>query len=484
MIPDGVTSIGPKVFRLVRCDEITLPDSVRVIQEEAFQFCYASKIHLPRNLAVIEKSAFYGSKITEITIPGAVTEIADSVFCDCEDLTKVGLPQGLTRIGDRAFRKTALRSLSIPDNVVEIKDGAFEKCSLLTTVILPRKLKTIGQMAFGESGLTSLCIPDGVAEIPHGVCYACADLATVELGRNTTVVYNSAFSHCPALQTVRGGESLREIHESFSLPEGEKAKPLTLHLPASLQEIDAWAFNNRPAASLTVEYAGTYPQWKKVTQAEWNWVAPVNLHCHGAPSVGDSYLFGSYTFHDTVKPIEWIVLAVGADRMLLLSKYVLDAAHYHYECEPVTWEKSDLRRWLNEIFVNMAFGFADQNRILPTTVVNENNPKYRTKGGNMTTDKLFCLSLSEYEKLPYGYKVAESTPAASQKVEYCAARNGQGDMVESAYWWLRTPGGFDWDDGEHGQESHWASIACGTSVMSQNVENDCVGVRPALWIKK
>ena len=166
--------------------------------------------------------------------------------------------------------------------------------------------------------------------------------------------------------------------------------------------------------------------------------------------------------------------------MLLLSKYVLEYTAYHHERVPITWERSDLRRWLNHDFLNMAFTQAEQGRILSTTVINENNPEYGTLGGNTTTDKLFCLSISEYRGLRREYQIAP-------KYDYSGGVSGHHNVNSSLAepeWWLRTPGGNEWDD-ERGKETARASfIYYRGQIMGWGSVEKEYGIRPAMWIKK
>lgn len=492
VVPDGVVSIGERVFENAYwLTEITLPNTLQRIEDSAFSGSLLEKIDLPDSVFRIGSFAFHATRLREITFPERITNLPNSVLYGCMFLERVTLPSKLTTIGQEAFCSSSISEIRIPDGVTEIAPGAFQCCKQLTKITLPKGLKSLGARVFSESGIKSLQLPDGITAVPTDLCSECNDLETVTLGQNTVSIGSSAFWYCHSLKTVRCGEKLESIGEnrfmsrgSFAVREGTPTETLTLYIPATLREIRDYSFDNRQDSKLFVEFDGSYAQWKAVTKTEhYRYANPANVRCNGVPSVGDTYLFGAYHyFDDETKPIEWIVLSVGVDRMLLLSKYVLDAAVYYHDEAPVTWERSDLRRWLNDTFLHSAFSFEDQRRILSTTVINENNRKFGTKGGNTTSDQIFCLSISEYEDLSYRYKFAESTPYAGARVEYAAERNADGDLIESAYWWLRTPGGFDWDD-ERGKESVWASFACGNDVMSMGVEKRSVGVRPAMWIK-
>lgn len=115
---------------------------------------------------------------------------------------------------------------------------------------------------------------------------------------------------------------------------------------------------------------------------------------------GDTITFGRYPqdFEGTIEPIEWIVLDKQDDKVLIISKFGLDAKPYNDVWTDVTWETCSLRSWLNKDFIKKAFSTEEQKIILDTVVVNDDNPIYskednydvHIEGGNDTIDKAFC----------------------------------------------------------------------------------------------
>ena len=227
------------------------------------------------------------------------------------------------------------------------------------------------------------------------------------------------------------------------------------------------------------------------------------------------YVFGWYE-QDRDKsngpePIEWEILDQNENGTLLISRYVLDKVSYDNDCYAAsTWETCNLREWLNNDFYNTAFDDEMKSRINTVTLVNEDNKKYGTPGGNDTNDKIFCLSLSEILRYysfdswdptdaignDYGYSQALITPSTS----YASSRNAVNDRITNddyenflsernysedcvgkcgAVWWLRSPGEF-------------SSLACivtceGKASDDVDIAEDnqpSVGVRPALYISR
>ena len=188
--------------------------------------------------------------------------------------------------------------------------------------------------------------------------------------------------------------------------------------------------------------------------------------------VGDTISFGRYPQDEDggVKPIEWTVMKTEKNKMLLFSKYVLDTQQYNEKSEEVTWETSDIRRWLNNDFYTTAFNDIEQRKVADTLVRTENNPKWGTVGGNNTEDKVFLLSIEEAESLFINDEERRTTAT-----KYAEKAGVYMDDEGYSWWWLRSPG--------------FHSICAAILDYRGWVHEDgfCVdcyayGVRPALWL--
>ena len=156
---------------------------------------------------------------------------------------------------------------------------------------------------------------------------------------------------------------------------------------------------------------------------------------------------------------EWLVLETQDGKALLLSEAVIGNRPYNDEFKDTTWEKCTLRKWLNNGWLNSSFNEAEKNAIVETNVINADNPEDGTAGGNDTVDKIFLLSIDEVNQ----YFSSD---------EECIALAAEG---ESAYWWLRSPGGFS---------LHAAYVRDDGSVKygGRSVDDAYGAVRPALWV--
>ncbi|MDO5019047.1 MAG: DUF6273 domain-containing protein [Lachnospiraceae bacterium] len=193
--------------------------------------------------------------------------------------------------------------------------------------------------------------------------------------------------------------------------------------------------------------------------------------------VGNTVIFGSFEQDNDsgngAEPIEWIVLDKQDDQLLLLSKKILDRRNYYGSYYPVTWEESHLRFWLNNVFYETAFTEAEQQLIQQTEVLNEDNSKYETEGGNDTNDYVFLLSIREVKEhipFPWNRRAEETMYAEEKDIGY-----SYGKRSKYADWWLRSPG----TDAKY---AAYVDNYGGVYGRGHNVSNGLVGVRPALWV--
>ncbi|MBR0519013.1 hypothetical protein IJJ97_04400 [bacterium] len=72
-------------------------------------------------------------------------------------------------------------------------------------------------------------------------------------------------------------------------------------------------------------------------------------------NVGDYIKFGNYpkTSNGDIQPIEWQVLAKEGNKILVISRYGLDARRF--DSSSNKWANSEIFKWLNGDFYNKAF---------------------------------------------------------------------------------------------------------------------------------
>ncbi len=223
-----------------------------------------------------------------------------------------------------------------------------------------------------------------------------------------------------------------------------------------------------------------------------------------APQTGSGQVFDAHkegaepeyvTFGHYPKntPIEWIVLDEKDGARLLLSRYNLGFMAYKEKDESVTWETSDVRKWMNGTFYRKAFSGSEKALIRTVTLENEDGPN-GTEGGNDTKDRVFALSLSEVHQYfdlldPDTGEVIMNEDKGEPAINREALKTVclqearpdfqyEGDTVPGVVkdpdiFFLRTPGTYDrgvcivWTDGN--------CLGAEGAIVQH-------GVRPAIWV--
>lgn len=136
-IPDGVTQIGPSAFASTALQSVTIPSKVTILSPGMFRSCKSlTAVSLPNGLLDVGGEAFAGcSSLKQIVLPDSVSSlyINNGIFAYCTSLESVKLPSNYIKIGrDNFLNCTSLRSITIPASVTQLGDSAFAGCSNLS----------------------------------------------------------------------------------------------------------------------------------------------------------------------------------------------------------------------------------------------------------------------------------------------------------------------------------------------------------------
>lgn len=203
--------------------------------------------------------------------------------------------------------------------------------------------------------------------------------------------------------------------------------------------------------------------------------------------------FGSYQQeYDYKQPIEWIVLEKQNNKMLLVSKNILDCKPYHNTFSETNWKNCDLRRWLNSTFMNEAFSKEEQGCILDSKVVNEyifkvqdgysggfifKKPKYIEKKKQLSCiDKVFLLSIKEVYKY---FKDEEERLAKGST--YALKQGLWTSKIKESNYWLRDSKDVDASSLNSNCSGYVRSYGL-VNELGRNVDELGCGIRPALWV--
>ena len=189
--------------------------------------------------------------------------------------------------------------------------------------------------------------------------------------------------------------------------------------------------------------------------------------------VGDEVKFGACEQDNNPsngkEEIEWEVLDKKDNQILIISKKVLDAQEYWDSFEDTDWGKSEVRKWLNESFMQNAFSQYHQSLIMDTSVTADKNPYYQTNTGAASTDKIYLLSMEEVQKYFPDTESRICQPTVYAKVKGVFMKN------LNTWWWLRTVGK---------DKKHMTAIYTDGEIRNEGyrVYVKDGGVRPVIWL--
>lgn len=260
---------------------------------------------------------------------------------------------------------------------------------------------------------------------------------------------------------------IEEDMKTFS-QEAEEEKKYVLHNPKiendpfvkSGKKViwDCLWFGKYPQKQITQEDGAIY----SVLKNEINWDLNNDVIINGSKYHKTENNYFKY------EPIKWRVLHYENSEAFLLADAILDSQPYHSENEEIDWEKSSIRAWLNNEFINKAFSNEENKAINTVELINKDNSKYGTQGGKNTSDKLFLLSVSEVdeteESKEYGFW--------DKKTRKCKNDNFS---EETYFWWLRSPGNSSHD----AAGVYYYGWVFG---YGYDVQEPAGGIRPALYL--
>nr|WP_288640239.1 DUF6273 domain-containing protein [uncultured Anaerobutyricum sp.] len=260
---------------------------------------------------------------------------------------------------------------------------------------------------------------------------------------------------------------IEEDMKTFS-QEAEEEKKYVLHNPKI--ENDPFVKSGKKV-TWDCLWFGKYPQ-KQITQEDGAIYSVLKNEINW--DLNNDVIINGSKYHKTennyfkYEPIKWRVLHYENSEAFLLADAILDSQPYHSENEEIDWEKSSIRAWLNNEFINKAFSNEENKAINTVELINKDNSKYGTQGGKNTSDKLFLLSLSEVdeteESKEYGFW--------DKKTRKCKNDNFS---EETYFWWLRSPGNSSHD----AAGVYYYGWVFG---YGYDVQEPAGGIRPALYL--
>ena len=205
------------------------------IGDSAFFYCWnLSQVEFSADLERIGRRAFMNCGIRHADLGFNIKTIGTEAFQNAPHLATVDLSHAtqLDTIGNNAFADCiALESITVPASVSYLGSSAFRTCTALRTAILHNSPSVLRNYTFAGSGLTSFIVPGSVRELNIGVFKGCKNLETVYFQGDVVLetIGQSAFQGCIALRNNQNDEVLNRHY---------------LKLPQSLKVIGDSAFKD------------------------------------------------------------------------------------------------------------------------------------------------------------------------------------------------------------------------------------------------
>ena len=195
-------------------------------------------------------------------------------------------------------------------------------------------------------------------------------------------------------------------------------------------------------------------------------------------SIGSKVSFGTYYQNDSKikEDINWIVINKDLEKKtaLLISDKVLDTCPFSENYGDFTYDKSYLKKYLNEDFYNIAFNEYEKKSIVEVELEISDGQRDEYETFIKTNDKVFVLSDMEILKYLTG-KINKST---------IATLYARGNEIE-----------FSKDIRNYGALSWWARNNAKTSTNQVCIVDEngnikstkgtirTIGIRPCVWVK-
>ena len=213
---------------------------------------------------------------------------------------------------------------------------------------------------------------------------------------------------------------------------------------------------------------------------------PVDTQAFQNMEIGQSLYYGTYEQNNDIsdgsEDIEWLILDKQPGRILVISRYILDARCYNNEITGNPWKSSDIRSWLNNEFLNEAFTKGEQTNIIESNIPAPQNHMSSTDQGGATIDKMFLLDEAEFEEyfelmMPGMWAVRTDFTKGKLTADTWILRS-KGDSWE----YDRNPGIWPWNK-DIAVINLVAQISGNDFIYNGTEEENENGIRPAMWLK-
>lgn len=379
---------------------------------------------------------------TDYRTPDSVIQVGRKAFQDCTNIAQIELGEDIKTIEEEAFYKCAnLKRINVPDNVEAVGKKAFYNCNSLEEINIPKKLVKIEADTFnGCNNLNNVVLPEGLIAIEDGAFLGCSKLTDVVIPESVWKVrgFDSALN---SVTVYNRGCDIKGAFGEVGIVYGYKVSSAKSYAEArkikfvALDEKDEESGNPSDDEDSSGDLGNNNVRNPRISD---NGVTTWDCIYFGNYWTDGEFVSNQLSSTD-MKPIKWRVLSVdGNDAFLIADTNLTKGRMLDYQNESSTWETCETRKWLNGTVLNQAFSLFEKMAIKDTIVVNKDNPVFKTKGGETTTDKLYLPSIDEMLNPEYGFTSKTSSSKSRQALNTDFISDHLGGNCD--FWWLRSPG--------------------------------------------
>ena len=292
ILPDSITTIGPRAFGNLAIGYIKFPKSLSYIGENAFLNGWVGTIEIA-DLAAWCNVSFNGvsacpslthfwfdgtspdptllvngEEVTSLIIPEGVSKVSSIVFAGYNQIESIHLPSSIETIGESAFWSCkSLRSVNIPISLKTISGYAFRGCTSLERFevedlahwcSVEKKGDLMGTydgeypqdfgLWYNGEYIEELVIPEGVVCIEDYTFANCRKITHVSIPESTEEIGTNAFAYCTSLSNINIPNNLRTIGSGAFI----KSAILSISLPDTIECFDGAFRSCQSLASITL----------------------------------------------------------------------------------------------------------------------------------------------------------------------------------------------------------------------------------------
>jgi len=355
----------------------------------------------------------------------------------------------------------AIKHIIIEDGVTTIGNFAFMDCGNVESITIPQSVISFGNRSFMGCGMTELILPENLQTIDEAAFLGCRKLLKISIPESVESLGKWCFEYCPQLAKIIVYSPNCQIHNTErTFCNREKVD----HIKGSRSyyfDGTLYGYRNSTLQDYAEKYSYSFKAIEDMTEEDFI-VTPPEEDPNQA-LIGQEITFGSYEqdgdLSNGTEEVQWTVLDVQQNKLLLLSKYGLDCRVFHSNDSISSWSDSDLRAWLNQDFYNNTFDSTQKALIIQD---------------EDTRDNVWLLSLDQANEYYDNIPVCASTQYAKNNGAEPHYRTG------ICGWWLRTitKNGYA---AAFTEGSTWGGPGFNTSGLSVTMEG--YTVRPAIWLR-